>query len=75
MFYTPTSTEDQTLPDGTPIQSIRIPLLVCPSEVNDVGKFNSDGTPNSFPATYAFNLGTWMIFDPTGEPPPAAPST
>ncbi len=70
VFYTPSSNEDQSLPDGKPIQSIRIPLFVCPSEVNDVGKFKSDGTPNSYPATYAFNLGTWMIFDPTAKTSP-----
>ena len=65
VFYTPTSNEDQKLPDGRPIQSIRIPLFVCPTETNDVGKFNADGTPNAYPGTYALNLGTWMVFDPT----------
>ena len=63
--FTPTSNEDQALPDGTPIQSVRISTFICPSEVNDVAKFNSNGTVNSYPMSYAVNLGTWMVFDPT----------
>ena len=63
--FTPTSNEDQTLPNGTPIQSIRIDTFICPSEPNDMMKYNSTGTPNAWPMSYGVNLGPWLVFDPT----------
>ena len=71
--YTATSNEDQKMPDGTPVMSIKIASFICPSEINDMMKLNADGTPNSFPGNYAVNLGTWLIFDPTlATVPPGA---
>ena len=67
--YTATSTEDQTLPDGTPIMAIRIPAYICPSEINDMAKLNTDGSLNSYPGTYGVNLGPWLVFDPTRQNP------
>lgn len=65
--YTPTSNENQLISTGLPAQSVRIPLLVCPSEANDMIKLNADGTPNAYPVNYAVNMGPWMIFDPTRQ--------
>ncbi len=71
--FTPTSNEDQTLPNGTPIQSIRIGTFICPSEPNDMMKYSSTGTPNAWPMSYGVNLGPWLVFDPTRKiTPPGA---
>ncbi len=63
--YTSSSDEDATATDGDPIQSKRIGSYVCPDEIHDMARFHTDGTINSYPASYAVNLGTWMVFDPT----------
>ncbi|HEY2840953.1 MAG TPA: DUF1559 domain-containing protein [Pirellulales bacterium] len=68
--YTPTSNEDQAVSAGLPAQSIRIPFLVCPTEVNDMVKLNADGSLNAYPANYGVNLGPWLIFDPTRQTTP-----
>ncbi len=69
-FFTPTSTEDQQMPDGTPVQSVRVAVFFCPSDPNDMVKFNSDGSLNAYPMTYGMNLGPWLVFDPTGATVP-----
>ena len=44
----------------------RIPVYVCPSEVND--KARTSSTPVRYPSTYAGNYGSWFVFDPnTGQ--------
>jgi len=50
----------------------RIPMFVCPSEVND--KLKAATSPsgpssiNRWPPTYAANVGTWKVWDPnTGQ--------
>src|SRR4051794_30370609 len=46
----------------------RIPIYVCPSEVND--KMKEATSPsganaiNRWPSTYGANVGTWMVWDP-----------
>lgn len=43
----------------------RIPMFLCPSEINDVVRINlSTGVKRDYPANYAANFGTWKIFDP-----------
>jgi prepilin-type N-terminal cleavage/methylation domain-containing protein len=43
----------------------RIPLYLCPSEVNDVMRVTpATGVPRDYPANYAVNFGTWLIYDP-----------
>ena len=44
------------------VQEVRIGLFMCPSEQNDV--LCTGNSPPSYPANYAFNLGTWFIYDP-----------
>jgi prepilin-type N-terminal cleavage/methylation domain-containing protein len=50
----------------------RIPIFVCPSEVNDVMKAatstSGPGAINRYPSTYAANYGSWMVWNPaTGQ--------
>ncbi len=69
-YFNVQSTEDQTMPDGTPVQSVRIASLVCPSEINDMVKLNSDGSLNAYPTNYGVNTGTWLVMDPTNQATP-----
>ncbi len=55
------------LPDGTLIAGLGIPALICPSEPNTQVRARADGTPESAPLTYAVNMGTWMVYDPTSN--------
>lgn len=46
------------------IKALRIPVFVCPSEVNDRVRTTSSTPPNVYPLNYGFNCGTWFIWDP-----------
>jgi len=59
-----------TLPNGSVLQTVRISSYMCPSEINDTVALNtavSPATPSSYPANYAFNLGTWLTYDPVAN--------
>jgi type II secretory pathway pseudopilin PulG len=75
-YFTTTNTlgEDQTMPDGTPIMSVRVPTFVCPSEVRDMVKITAaTGLPNGYLTNYGVNQGIWMVFDASGTMvPPGA---
>ena len=43
---------------------MRIPVYLCPSEINDRVRVKTDGTPHSYPLNYAFNFGIWFVWDP-----------
>jgi prepilin-type N-terminal cleavage/methylation domain-containing protein/prepilin-type processing-associated H-X9-DG protein len=53
------------------VQTIRIATFICPSEINDVMRMNTTGsppvatTPHSWPIDYGMNMGPWFIYDPT----------
>jgi prepilin-type processing-associated H-X9-DG protein len=51
-----------------PIMFTPISVYICPSELNNQGKYNAGPpiTPNSWPTNYGVNLGTWLVYDPTG---------
>ena len=42
----------------------RVPTYLCPSEINDQVRVTSSGTPRDYPASYAFSMGTWKIYNP-----------
>jgi prepilin-type N-terminal cleavage/methylation domain-containing protein len=45
------------------IRTMRVPMYLCPSERNDrVRTKNND--PIHYPINYAFNGGTWQVYDP-----------
>jgi prepilin-type N-terminal cleavage/methylation domain-containing protein/prepilin-type processing-associated H-X9-DG protein len=52
---------DAQLASGVP--QTRIPVFLCPSEANDTVRTNQ-GSPYVYPVTYAFNFGTWFVYDP-----------
>ncbi len=48
------------------VAKVRVPILLCPSEVND--RERADGAMSYYPLNYAANAGTWFVFDPaTGQ--------
>jgi prepilin-type N-terminal cleavage/methylation domain-containing protein len=58
---------DHTLnPDGSSnwdITSLRIPVLMCPSEINDRMRLASTpGGQNHYPVNYGVNCGSWKVF-------------
>ncbi|MBX9580208.1 MAG: DUF1559 domain-containing protein [Gemmataceae bacterium] len=52
---------DKQLDTGVP--QTRIPVFLCPSEVNDTVRIKS-GAPFVYPHNYGFNAGTWRVWDP-----------
>lgn len=46
------------------IPQMRIPVYMCPSEVNDRVRVKADGSPSSYPLNYGFNYGVWFVWDP-----------
>lgn len=49
---------------NTGVPTLRIPVFICASEVNDMVRVESDGTPKVYPQNYGFNMGTWLVYDP-----------
>ena len=48
------------------VTALRLPVFLCPSEPNSQYR-TKDGKPYVAPHTYGFNLGTWMVYDPSTE--------
>lgn len=59
---------DQPPNSTSGIPQLRIPIFLCPSEVNDKVRVKADGSPHSYPLNYGFNFGTWLVYNPvTGQ--------
>ena len=56
----------------TGVPTLRIPLYICPDETNDTVRLNSSG-PYVYGQTYGFNMGTWLVYDPTRARRPDGP--
>ena len=54
---------DQGVNAASGVPTVRIPVFVCPSEVNDTVR-TKNGSPYVHPHTYGFNCGTWFVYDP-----------
>lgn len=53
---------------ATRVPTLRTATYVCPSDINDRVRLDSNGAPYTYPHTYGFNFGTWLVWDPaTGE--------
>ncbi len=53
---------DAQLSTGVP--TMRMPMYLCPSEVNDRVRVKSGVGPYTYPQNYGFNFGTWLVWDP-----------
>ncbi len=47
------------------VTKVRVPMFVCPSEVND--RAYPDGALTHYPCNYAANYGEWFIWNPAGN--------
>jgi prepilin-type N-terminal cleavage/methylation domain-containing protein/prepilin-type processing-associated H-X9-DG protein len=48
---------------------VRVPIYLCPSEVNDRERL--DGAVTHYPLNYGANMGVWLVFDPNSATPGA----
>ena len=48
----------------TGVPTLRIPTYLCPSEINDQVRMDSNGNPKVYPQNYGFNFGTWLVWNP-----------
>ncbi len=55
---------DQGTNLGNGVPTLRIPVFLCPSEVNDKVRVDSSGNPFTYPLTYGFNQGSWLVWNP-----------
>ncbi len=51
--------------DQPQVSKVRLPIGLCPSEVNDRPKI--DGTEETYPINYGVNAGTWFIYNPENK--------
>jgi type II secretory pathway pseudopilin PulG len=49
---------------GSGVPTMRTPIYICPSEVHDRVRVDTGGAPYTYPHTYGFSFGTWLIYDP-----------
>jgi prepilin-type N-terminal cleavage/methylation domain-containing protein len=47
------------------IPQLRVPVFMCPSEVNDTARLTATGTIHSYPLNYGFCGGVWFVWNPT----------
>jgi prepilin-type N-terminal cleavage/methylation domain-containing protein len=53
---------------ATGVPTMRTATFVCPSDINDRVRVDGSGNPYTYPHTYGFNFGTWLVWDPaTGQ--------
>jgi prepilin-type N-terminal cleavage/methylation domain-containing protein/prepilin-type processing-associated H-X9-DG protein len=58
--------QGQNATSGVP--QLRVPVFMCPSEVNDTPRLKADGTVHTHPLNYGFNAGSWLVWNPaTGQ--------
>ena len=53
---------------ATGVPTLRVPMYVCPSEVNDTVRLKN-GNPHVYPQNYGFNFGSWLVYDPVNGTP------
>uniref|UniRef100_UPI003899ABD4 DUF1559 family PulG-like putative transporter n=1 Tax=Stieleria sedimenti TaxID=2976331 RepID=UPI003899ABD4 len=46
------------------VSSFRVPVYLCPSDVNDFERNDDDGNPYHYPLSYGYNAGPWFVFNP-----------
>ncbi|MEW4565986.1 DUF1559 domain-containing protein [Bremerella sp. JC770] len=49
--------------NGNPLPSVRVDVLMCPSEVQDRIRNDSSGNPEHYPLNYLVNQGVWLVYD------------
>jgi prepilin-type N-terminal cleavage/methylation domain-containing protein len=49
-------------PNG--VATIRVPVYMCPSDVNDRPRLDANGVPEHYPISYGLNVGDYLIYNP-----------
>ncbi|MFP6769920.1 MAG: DUF1559 domain-containing protein [Planctomycetaceae bacterium] len=49
----------------TRVKTQRVHTYLCPSETNDMARQGSNGEAKYYPLNYAFNGGSWQVYDPS----------
>jgi len=49
------------------IAATRVPMLICPSEIDDRQRLNVAGVAEHYPLNYVINVGQYFIFDPVTQ--------
>ncbi len=57
---------------ATNVPQTRVALYQCASEANDTVRL-SGGAPFVYPQNYGFNMGSWLVYDPTSNTKPDGP--
>lgn len=57
---------------ATGVPQLRIAMYQCASEANDRVRTNA-GVPYVYPQNYGFNMGSWLVYDPTSVQRPDGP--
>jgi prepilin-type N-terminal cleavage/methylation domain-containing protein/prepilin-type processing-associated H-X9-DG protein len=57
---------DSILLNGQKVSSLRVPTLLCPSEIRDETRLKN-GDPIHYPLNYGVNCGVWKVFDPNDQ--------
>jgi prepilin-type N-terminal cleavage/methylation domain-containing protein/prepilin-type processing-associated H-X9-DG protein len=52
-------------PNG--VATVRVPVLMCPSETKDRARTDASGTPEHYPLNYVLNMGQYLIFHPATQ--------
>ena len=50
--------------DGVLLKSLRVPTLICPSEIRDEPRLDGSGAPRDYLTNYGVNCGVWKVYDP-----------
>jgi prepilin-type N-terminal cleavage/methylation domain-containing protein len=57
---------DEPFIDGQTLSSMRVPALLCPSEVRDEVRLDGDD-PIHYPLNYGVNCGLWKVYNPKDQ--------
>ncbi len=57
---------DNILLNGQKVASLRVPTLLCPSEIRDETRVKN-GDPIHYPLNYGVNCGVWKVYDPKDQ--------
>ena len=49
------------------VTQTRVPVFICPSEVQDVARVGAVGAATHYPLNYGVNRGVWFVWDPATQ--------
>lgn len=52
-------------PNG--VATIKVPVLICPSDTNDRARLDANGIPEHYPLCYALSVGQYLIYNPVNR--------